>query len=321
MTMMHKRVLVTRRIPEKALETLREQVQVSVWEHDLPPDQETLRSMIAPMNGLLCLLTDAIDRRLLEAAPELQVVSTMSVGVDHIDLRACNERGIAVGHTPGVLTDATADFTIALILASGRRLAEAQDFAASGRWKTWSPTLLLGRDLFASRVGILGLGRIGSAVAQRLSAFGAHLFFHDHNPQAASDQGLEIEYLPLDDLLSSSHVLTIHLPLTEGTTRLISDGELRRMPPEALLVNTARGPIVDTQALVAALREGWIAGAALDVTDPEPLPTDHPLFGLDNCIVTPHVASAGVRTRDMMAGMAVANLMAGLQGAPLPHPA
>ncbi len=321
MTLMHKQVLVTRRIPQKALETLREQVQVSVWEDDLPPDQETLRSMIGPMNGLLCLLTDAIDGQLLKAAPALEVVSTMSVGVDHIDVRACEERGIAVGHTPGELTDATADFTIALILASGRRLAEARDFAASGGWKTWSPTLLLGRDLFASRVGILGLGRIGSAVARRLSAFGAQLSFHDHNRQAASDQGLEIGYLPLDDLLSSSDVLTIHLPLTQETTRLISEGELRRMPPEALLVNTARGPIVDTEALVTALREGWIAGAALDVTDPEPLPTDHPLFAFENCLVTPHVASAGARTREMMAGMAVANLLAGLQGAPLPHPA
>jgi glyoxylate reductase len=321
MTAMRKRVLVTRRIPEKALAHLRSQTQVTLWEEDLPPERERLRSMIGPMHGLLCLLTDAVDHELLLAAPRLEVVSTMSVGVDHIDLEACHERGIPVGYTPGVLTDATADFTLALILALGRRLLEACAYAASGQWRTWSPTLLLGRDLSACTVGILGMGRIGAAVGRRLSAFGARLVFHDDRPEAARGLDFEAGYQPFDELIASSDIITIHLPLTEATRHLIGKGELERMPSKVLLINTARGAIVDTESLVSALRDGRIGGAALDVTDPEPLPPNHALFGMDNCIVTPHVASAGEATRERMAEMAVSNLLAGLRGDRLPHPA
>lgn len=321
MRTVRKNVLVTRKIPEAALERLRAEAQVTLWEGDLPPDEETLRGMIGPMHGLLCLLTDGVDTQLLDAAPVLEVISTMSVGVDHIDLGACRARGIPVGHTPGVLTDATADFSVALMLALGRRIPEARDYAASGRWRTWSPTLLLGRDMFASRIGILGLGRIGTAVARRLAAFGAQLVFHDRDAHAADELDLGIRYLPFDELIEEVDVLSIHLPLTAATLHLIGERALRRMAPTSLLVNTARGAIVSTDALVSALRSGWIAGAALDVTDPEPLPAGHALFSLRNCIVTPHIASAGEATRDRMASMAVANLLAGLDGARLPHPA
>lgn len=315
------RVLVTREIPGAALDELRAAVEVTLWERELPPDEDTLREMIRPMHGLLCLLTERVDRSLLRAAPDLQVVSTMSVGVDHIDLDACQEHGIPVGHTPGVLTDATADFTLGMILVLGRRILEGRRFAKEGNWRTWSPTLLLGKDLSASTVGILGLGRIGSAVAQRLTAFGADLAFFDHDREAGHDLGFEIEYRPLEELIRNVDILTIHLPATVETEGLIGEQELRAMPSDSLLVNTARGAIVDTQALVTALEQGWIGGAALDVTRPEPLPPEHKLYRIPNCIITPHIASAGRETRERMAEMAVENLIAGLRNQPLPHPA
>jgi lactate dehydrogenase-like 2-hydroxyacid dehydrogenase len=314
-------VLVTREIPGPALRRLEAAAQVTVWERELPPDADTLKEMLQPMHGLLCLLTERVDGAALQVAPELKVVSTMSVGVDHIDLAACRERNIAVGHTPGVLTDATADFTLGLMLALGRRIMEGKRFAERGEWRTWSPTLLLGKDLNACNIGILGLGRIGGAVARRLSPFGARLMFYDHDRNAGPDLGVEIQYRPFRELVRSADILSIHLPLTRNTDGLIGKEELMLMPSDSLLVNTARGAIVDTEALVTALREGWLGGAALDVTHPEPLPPDHPLYDLRNCLITPHIASAGRTTRERMADMAVDNVLAGLRDEPLPHPA
>jgi len=287
-----------------------------------PPDATVLspelEALLPEAEGLYTLLTIPIGPDLLEKAPRLRVVSNMAVGVDNIDLQACTRRGIPVGHTPGVLTEGTADLAVTLLLAAARRLLEANRDARKGRWKTWSPTGWLGADLHGATLGIIGLGKIGSAVAQRARAFGVRLVYNDPNRHPELERQLKAEYLPLDELLAVSDFVSLHTPLTEETRGLIAMEQLRSMKPSAILVNTSRGPVVDTQALVQALRTGWIAAAALDVTDPEPLPSEHALFSLDNCLITPHIGSATRNTRRRMAERAAENLIAGLQGRRLP---
>ncbi len=273
--------------------------------------------------GLLTSLNVRIDEALLAQAPHLRVVSNFAVGVDNIDLVACTRRGIPVGHTPGVLTDATADLAMALLLAAARRLPEAAADARAGRWGLWSPTDWLGRDLSGATLGIVGLGRIGRAVARRAAAFGLRLVYTGRQPAATPPSGavdgFDAAYLPLGELLHTSDFVSLHVPLTPQTRGLIDAAALRVMPPHAILINTARGPVVVTEALVQALREGWIGGAALDVTDPEPLPPDHALYQLPNCLVLPHIGSATHGTRRRMAELACTNLLAGLAGQRLPH--
>jgi lactate dehydrogenase-like 2-hydroxyacid dehydrogenase len=250
------------------------------------------------------MLTDRVDAELLDAAPGLRAISTMAVGTDNIDVEDAARRGIPVGHTPDVLTDTTADLAVALMLAAARRLPEGEAAVRAGEWGPWHPSWLLGRDLHGATVGIVGMGRIGQAVARRLEGFGVRLL-------DARRDGLE-------RVLEESDFVTLHCPLTEATRGLVGAEALRRMRSEAILVNTARGPIVDTDALAAALRAGEIAAAALDVTDPEPLPADHPLLDAPNLIVLPHVGSATHATREAMAGLAADNLLAGLRGEPMP---
>lgn len=313
--------LVTRKIPAAALERLQRSVTVELWPHPEPPPPYRLRELIGRHAGLLCLLTDCIDRAALDAAPQLRVVSTMSVGYEHIDLAACAERGIAVGHTPGVLTDATADFAVALLLAVARRLAEGAAYARSGAWTTWDPMGLLGLELAGSTVGIFGLGRIGEAVARRLQPFGPRLLYCDRVDRPQAERSLGIERVELPALLARSDVLTLHAQLTPETEGQFNAQTIRMMKPSAILINTARGKLVDTGALLEGLQRGWIAAAGLDVTDPEPLPPDHPLYQLPNCLIMPHIASATETARGRMAEMAVDNLLAGLAGNPLPFPA
>ena len=298
--------VITRRLPGEAVERLAAAHDVTVWPHDLPPTPEELRALAAPAEGLLTLLTDAIDGELLSACPRLRVVSNYAVGTDNVDLEACRARGIAVGRTPDVLTAATADLTLALILAAARRLPEAQAAVRNGEWRTWEPARWLGLELDGATLLIVGPGRIGRAVATRAEAFGMRVVL------AGRD-----DPLPLED----ADVVTLHCPLTPATRHLIDSAALARMKPTALLVNTARGPIVDTAALRRALHDGTIAGAALDVTDPEPLPPDHALLDAPNVLVLPHVGSATSRARARMTQIAVDNLLAGLAGEPLPHPA
>jgi glyoxylate reductase len=319
------RAFVTRRLPGRALDALDGVCEVDVWDRDEPPAPDVLRSRAAEADGLLCLLTDRIDAQLLDACPRLRVVSQMAVGVDNVDLAACAAREIPVGNTPDVLTDATADLTLALLLAAARRLPEGMAAVRSGEWGPWRPSWLLGLELRGARLGIVGMGRIGRAVAERATAFGMEVVYAAREGRApagspgASAAGPASTALPLAELLRTSDVVSLHCPLTPETRGLIDAGVLAQMKPGALLVNTARGPVVDQDALAEALHAGRLGGAALDVTDPEPLPPDHPLLAAPNLIVLPHLGSATHATRERMARLAVENLAAGLAGRPLPH--
>jgi glyoxylate reductase len=302
------RVFVTRKLPGDALDRLRAEHDVEVWPERLPPPREELVARAPELEGLLSLLTDPVDAGLIGAAPRLRAISNYAVGVDNVDLDAAAARGIPVGNTPDVLTESTADLALALMLGIARRLAEGERFVRAGEWATWEPDLMLGRDLHGATVGIVGYGRIGRAVGRRLEGFGCEVLTHTRSGGVS-----------LGELLERSDFVTLHCPLTPETRGLIGAGALRRMKPTAYLVNTARGPVVDTGALAAALTAGELAGAALDVTDPEPLPGDHPLLGAPNLLVVPHIASATHATRGRMAGIAVDNLLAGLAGEPMPH--
>jgi glyoxylate reductase len=268
--------------------------------------------------GLLSLLTMPVEAALLDRLPSLRVVSNMAVGYDNVDIAACAARGIPVGNTPGVLTDATADLTMALLLAAARRIDEAARDAREGRWHTWTPDGWLGVELRGTTLGIIGLGKIGYAVAERARGFGVRIVYasrSDH-PEAAR---IGATRLPLDELLACSDFVSLHVPLTEATTQMIGAIALAKIKRGAILINTARGPVVDQDAVIAALREGRLRAAALDVTTPEPLPTDHPLFSTPGCLIVPHIGSATETTRRRMAELACINLLAGVRGEPLPH--
>jgi glyoxylate reductase len=302
------RVFVTRRLPGEALGRLVAAHEAQVWPDSMQPPPEELRARAPELEGLLTMLTDVVDAGLVEAAPRLRAISNYAVGVDNIDLEAATARGIPVGNTPGVLTESTADLALALMLGIARRLAEGDAYVRRGEWRTWDPSLLLGRDLHGATVGIVGLGRIGKAVARRLEGFGCELL------HTSREGGVD-----LPELLARSDFVTLHAPLTPGTRGLIGDEALSAMKPTAYLINTARGPLVDTGALSRALHDGAIAGAALDVTDPEPLPGDHALLDVPNLLVLPHIASATHATRERMAEMAVDNVLAGLAGERMPN--
>lgn len=270
-------------------------------------------------DGFLSLLTARVDASLLEKTPRLRVVSNMAAGVDNIDVAACTQRGIPVGNTPGAMTDATADLTMSLMLAAARRLPEAARDARQGRWTTWSPAGWLGADLRGATLGIIGLGKIGRAVAERARGFGLRLVYWNPAQSPESEAQIGARYVSFEELLFVSDFVTLHCPLNESTRGLIGESALRKMKPAAILVNAARGPVVDTDALTRALTEGWIASAALDVTDPEPLPPSHALYALPNCLILPHIGSATHGTRKRMAEMACENLLAGLEGRRLPN--
>jgi lactate dehydrogenase-like 2-hydroxyacid dehydrogenase len=313
-------VLVCRLLPEQALSPLREVAQVEVWPAALPPSPEELAARAADCEGLLTLLTDRVDAALLARCPRLKVVSNLAVGVDNVDVAACTARGLPVGHTPGVLTEATADLAFALLLASARRLPEGEARVRGGRWRTWAPwgpEALLGAHVHGATLGIVGFGAIGRAVARRARGFSMRVLCATRRPGAVAPE--EAEAVGLEELLARSDFVSLHCPLTPETRGLMDAARLRRMRPTAHLVNTARGAVVDPAALAGALHGGWLAGAALDVTDPEPLPADHPLLSAPNLLVVPHVASATAPTRLAMARLAVDNLLAGLAGRPLPH--
>ncbi len=313
------RVYVTRHLPEAAFHRLSADCEVELWDREVPPPYQVLLAGVADREGLLCLLTDRIDEALMDAAPGLRVISQCAVGYDNIDLAAATARGIPVGNTPGVLTAATADFAFALLMAAARRLGEAIDFVRAGQWQTWGLTLLLGQEVHGATLGIVGLGRIGRALARRAQGFSMKVLYHDIMRQPQTEAELGVVYRPLDDLLRESDFVSLHTGLTDETHGLIGARAFSLMKPTAILINTSRGPVVDAEALYQALKEGQIAYAALDVTDPEPLPADHKLLTLPNLIVAPHIASATNTSRTRMAMMAVENLLAGLSGERLPH--
>ncbi len=303
------RIFVTRELPGPALARLKGSHDTTIWPGQLPPSYEQLREHSSEAEALLTLLTDRIDAQLIAGAPKLRVIANYAVGYDNIDVAAAGARGIQVGNTPDALTDATADLTFALLMAAARRITEAAAFARSGQWQTWEPAGFLGADVHGATLGIIGLGRIGQAVARRAAGFGMEVLTTETRDQHN-----------LEHLLKRSDFVSIHLPLTDGTRKLIGARALALMKPTAILVNTARGAIVDRDALAKALHTGQLAGAALDVTDPEPLAADDPLWSAPNLLVVPHIGSATWSARERMTEMAVENILAGLAGTPLPYP-
>jgi len=310
---------VTRCILERGLELVKDFCEAEVWPDELPPSREQILKHVVGVDGLLCLLTDRIDAEVMDAAGRgLKVISNHAVGVDNVEVAAATARGIPVGNTPDILTDATADMAFALLLAAARRVVEGAGLVKVGGWKTWGPGFMLGADLSGATLGIVGFGRIGRAVAHRASGFGMRILFTDPLP-ALPEPGVTAKQVDFDTLLKESDFISLHTPLTDQTRGLINADSLKKMKPTAVLVNTSRGPVVDQEALFAALKSRQIFAAALDVTVPEPLPVDHPLLGLENCIILPHIASASWRTRQNMSSMAAENLIAGLKGERLPH--
>ncbi len=311
------RVVVTRPINPKAAELLLGH-EVWTWPEDRTLPRGLLLERIVEAEGALIMLTDRIDNEFLEAGRKLRVVSQMAVGVDNVDLAACTSRGIPVGHTPDVLTETTADMAWALLGAAARRIPEGRDYVLGGHWQEWNPDLLLGSDLWGTTLGIVGMGRIGAAVARRAVGFSMQVIYSSRSPKPALEGETGASYAELDDLLAKADHVVITAAYTPDTHHLIGRDALARMKPGATLVNIARGPLVDPDALCQALRSGEIGSAALDVTEPEPIPADHPLLGLSNCLVIPHLGSASHGTRLAMATRAVENLLAALDGKPVP---
>jgi glyoxylate reductase len=314
------KVFVTRRIPHTGLKCLQNRADVEVWTESQPPPYEILQEKIQSVDGLLCLLTDRIDKHLIATATSLKVISQMAVGYDNIDVAAATAKGIPVGNTPGVLTDATADLTWALLMAAARRIVEAERFVREGHWQTWEPMLLLGADIAGATLGIVGFGRIGQAVARRAQGFAMRvLYYSRHRCEESLERSLGVEYVPFEQLLQEADFVSIHTSLSADTYHLFDRPQFKLMKSSAILINTARGAIVNPEALYWALKAGQIVGAALDVTEPEPIALDSPLLSLSNLIIVPHIGSASIETRSQMAFMAAQNLIAGLSGDRLPH--
>lgn len=314
------KVFVTRLIPDAGLDRVKKQCAADVWTEPLPPPRDVLLERVADCDGLLALLTETVDAELLDAAPKLKVVSNYAVGFNNVDVPAATQRGICVGNTPGVLTEATADLACALLLSAARRIVEGSRYAASGQWRTWEPRGHIGQDLCDKTLGIVGLGRIGTALARRCcAAWNMRLIYCDPQPNAEAEQSLGAERVDFDRLLAEADFISIHADLNDTTRGMFNAAAFKKMKSTAVLVNTSRGPLVVEEDLHAALREGQLFAAGLDVTDPEPPAPDNPLLTLDNCVVVPHVASATVSSRNGMAEIAAANLIAGLRGEPLPH--
>lgn len=311
------KVFVTRVIRDAGLNLLQEFCDAEIWQDDLPPARDILLEKVRGIDGLLCLLTDRIDGEVLDAAgAQLKVVSNHAVGFDNIVVPDATARRIPIGNTPGILTDATADFAFALLMSAARRVNEAERYLRDGKWKTWGPSILLGMDFVGKTLGLVGFGRIGQAVAKRAAGFDLRVIYYDPGAEAVVNA---TPVNSLDELLHASDFVSVHTPLNDSTRRMVNADFLGKMKRNAILVNTSRGPVVDQDALYRALKSHQIFAAALDVTDPEPLPMDSPLLTLENCIIAPHIASASEKTRDDMARLAANNLIAGLKGERLPH--
>jgi len=309
------RVFVSRRIFQKALNMFDSGVEVDLWEDELPPSRDVLLKRVEGIDGLICLLTDKIDAELMDAAgPSLRVISQIAVGFDNIDVTEATKRGIPVGNTPDVLTQTTADATWAILMAAARRIVESSIAVRDGKWKTWHPLHYLGRDVYGSTLGIIGMGRIGLEVARRAAGFDMDVLYTDVVRRQDIEQEYKMRYVDIDTLLKESDFVSIHTVLSKSTRHLIDKEALSKMKKSAILVNAARGAIVDHQALYDALKTGVISAAGLDVTEPEPILYNDPLLTLDNCVIVPHIASASVKTRAEMSSITVQNLINGLKG-------
>lgn len=313
------RVFVTRLLPETGLQRIRQACDAEVWPGPLPPPAEVLRRNIVDCDGLVSLLTDRVDAALMDLAPRLKVISNFAVGFNNIDIAAATARGIAVGNTPGVLTDATADMAFCLLIGAARRIVEGHQYTLSGQWKTWEPLGHLGQDLAGRTLGVIGLGRIGLALARRCRlGWDMRVLYHDVYKNAPAESELGAEQVDLDTLLHEADFVSLHADLNDQTRGMIGAAQLKKMKRTAILINTARGPLVDPRALAEALAAGTIFAAGLDVTDPEPPLPDDPLLQLPNIIIAPHIASATVQTRDAMTEICANNLIAGVTGQQLP---
>ncbi|HZZ78146.1 MAG TPA: D-glycerate dehydrogenase [Gemmataceae bacterium] len=313
------KVFVTRVIPEAGLTLIRNACDAEVWPDPLPPPADVLLAKIADLDGLVALLTDRLDAAVLDKAARLKVISNFAVGFNNIDIKACTERGIAVGNTPGVLTDATADMAFCLLIGAARRLVEGHQYTLAGKWKTWEPLGHLGQDLAGRTLGIVGMGRIGAALAKRChGGWDMKILYHDVHKNAGAESQFGARQVDLPTLLRESDFVSLHTDLNESTRGMIGVTQLQMMKRSAVLINTARGPLIDAKALADALADGVIFAAGLDVTDPEPLPPGDPLLKLPNVIIAPHIASATVQTRNHMAEICARNLIAGLTSQTLP---
>jgi glyoxylate reductase len=309
-------VFISRNIFPEALDKIKAAARIEVWPDQLPPPYEVLVEKTRRASGLLCMLSDRIDANLINASPDLKIISTMAVGYDNIDIAAANARGIFVGNTPGVLTETTADLTFALLMAAARRVVESDRYVRDGNWKTWGPMTLLGQDIFHATIGIIGMGRIGTEVAKRARGFNIHILYYSRTRKSPEEEKmLGLEYVDrMPDLLARSDFISLHVPLTPETRGLIGAKEFAMMKSTAVFVNAARGAVVDQRALYEALRKGTIFAAGIDVTEVEPIPLNDPLLTLPNLVIAPHIGSASYNTRKTMAIMAADNLLAGLQG-------
>jgi glyoxylate reductase len=309
-----KKIMVTLRVPEEVLARLAQEHQVEAYDQDPPLARQRLLQTVGDKEGLLCTITDRIDQELLDHAPALKVIANYGVGFEHIDVEAVTRRGIPVTNTPGVLTDSTADLTMALILATARRVVEGDRRVREGKFQYWAPLLFLGQDVSGKTLGIIGLGRIGHAVAKRAAGFGMKLIYYSRTRlQPAREHELQVSFAPLETLLREADFVSLHVPLTPQTRHLIGGRQFQLMKPSAYLINTGRGPLVDEAALVDALRQGRIRGAGLDVYEREPELAPG-LAELENVVLLPHVGSSTIETRTKMAQMAAENLLAGLRG-------
>lgn len=311
------KVFITRRIPEEVTDLITPYAEVNIWEEENTPSREEFLRRISDIDGLILWGADSIDGITMDAAPRLKVIANIAVGYDNIDIEAAAERGIRVSNTPGVVTDSTADLTFALMLAIGRRIVETVNLTTKGGWKMWGPMEMLGQDIHHKTLGIIGLGRIGAAVAKRAKGFSMRVIYHD--AQRRSDEAeLGVEYIEdIPTLLGISDFVSLHVPLNRDTTHMIGAKELSLMKPTAVLVNASRGKVVDQQALYQALKRKHIWGAAIDVIEKEPILTDDPLLTLDNIIITPHIGTQTGETGVKMSVLAVENLIAGLKGEPM----
>jgi glyoxylate reductase len=314
-------LLITRKFFADILEKYSSQFEVNLWDGDTPPSHDWILNNIANADALFCMLNDRINDAVIEkgASSRLKVISQMAVGVDNIAISTATWHGIPVGHTPGVLTETTADFAWALLMAAARRVVESHVEVQNGVWRPWGPEVLCGTDVYGATLGLIGFGRIGKAMARRAAGFNMKVLYYEPRQKSENAVIENAKYVSLEELLAKSDFVSLHAYLSESTKGMIGRDELAKMKPGAILVNTARGAMVDHTALLNALREGQIAGAALDVFDPEPIPRDHPLLTMPNVIVTPHIASSTTATRKRMAVMTLENINAGLAGEKLPH--
>ncbi len=308
------KVYVTRRIPESGIELLQKTCEVEIWDSDDVVPRDTFLDAVADKDAVLCLLTEKVDAETLDVAKNVKIFANMAVGFDNIDVEACTQRGIMASNTPGVLTDTTADFAFTLLMAAARRIREGHEFVHAGKWETWGPLLLMGQDIHHATLGLIGLGRIGVEMARRGQGFSMRVIYNDVVRREDLEEELGLEYADFETVLKESDFVSLHVPYLPATHHLISTEELALMKSSAVLINSARGAIVDPQALYTALKAGEIWAAGLDVTEPEPIPMDDPLLTLDNCLIAPHIASASFNTRSDMSELAANNILAALTG-------